>query len=226
MTNPMAAETRHRVLPRPSDFLITPMDVFRAMRHVWRRAGWYDIVGAALLALLLADLRLMFGFGAEALFFWGFGFVTFYWRRDGRAAVGLGLLCLTTVPLLLALGQPGILIYGEAWAEQMAVWAYYFLIIGVGKQLVDLGVERFRARRAQPAAEEDPTLARFRMPATGTQTEAFWTPRRPTSPRPNPAVSPGRRRDAPAFRPPPVVNPPAARPPGPGMDIVARRQPR
>jgi hypothetical protein len=206
----MTANTPQHPLPRPSDFLITPMDVIRGIRHVVRHLGWYDLIGLVNLVCLLLILQQLLGFSVESLFFWGFGFALFYWRRDGRIAVGLGLLCLVAVPLLLALGQPGILIYGEAWAEQMAVWAYYFLIIGVGKQLVDLGVDRFQSRKNQPAAPvvDRPEMARFRMqpdPAQA-QTDAttrIWTPAQPAlQAKMKPPAAPAPLSGP--FRPPPV----------------------
>ena len=63
--------------------------------------------------------------------------MTIYWHLDSRVVIFLALICMITIPILLALANKNILFYGDAWAETVAVWAYYFLVIGVVRQIFE-----------------------------------------------------------------------------------------
>jgi len=68
----------------------------------------------------------------------------FYWNLDSRISIGGGLISLVFCPILLILKNDYGFMMGEIWAEQMAIWAYYFLVIGVTKQIWE-----FRKENAQ-----------------------------------------------------------------------------
>lgn len=58
----------------------------------------------------------------------GYGLISFLFILESRISVGFALIFLVSCPILLILKKQGI-------AEQMAVYAYYFLVIGVLTQI-------------------------------------------------------------------------------------------
>ena len=143
---------------KTSDYLFTPGDCIRLAREFWRglkTLGFRDGIGLALLAGVALALRLSMGFGLEAIYFWVCAVAVVYWRLDARLPIGAALACLVTIPVLLLLYNQNILFTGDAWAERVAVWAYFFLVIGVAKQLFDLQVARHRTD-TKPSPMYDP----------------------------------------------------------------------
>lgn len=69
-------------------------------------------------------------FGGEAAVFWTLFFAFLVFRWDSRYIGGLAILALTACPVLLSLEL-------EAEAEQMAVYAYYFLVMTVVLQIIE-----------------------------------------------------------------------------------------
>ncbi|QQS20494.1 MAG: hypothetical protein IPL87_02870 [Candidatus Moraniibacteriota bacterium] len=61
----------------------------------------------------------------------------FFADKDARISIGFALAGLLAIPLLTLLENRDITIGTGDAAETIAVWVYFFLIIGVGKQLFD-----------------------------------------------------------------------------------------
>jgi len=92
--------------------------------------------------VFLAVLRWKLHISIEGLIFWSFIIILFYKKWDSRISIGLALACLVTLPVLLSLFNYRILLMGDIWAERVAVWAFYFLSIGVMKQIVEFRVDQ------------------------------------------------------------------------------------
>jgi hypothetical protein len=129
----------------PTDFLVL---VWRGMKFAFR--NWWRVAIVASVAIVG---HYAFGAGVEGIAFLGFLAVLFAWDVDGRVSIGAGLSCLVLIVVMQALIQSGVLLLFETSTETVAVWAYYFLVIGVAKQLVDL-VREGRAvhRKENPPA--------------------------------------------------------------------------
>lgn len=85
-------------------------------------------IKSLIVVLLFIILALLVSF--TAAFFWSLFLAFLIMRLDSRAPIIGALFCLTICPFLL------IFKYQE-WAEIVAVWAYYLLVIGVVLQIVD-----------------------------------------------------------------------------------------
>lgn len=90
----------------------------------------YFIIFSGVVALADTVFIVLFilGWGMQAAFFWAFTVALFWWRLDSRISIGFALVGLITIPILLTFEY-------EQWAEQVAVWVYFFLVIGVVKQI-------------------------------------------------------------------------------------------
>lgn len=106
-----------------------------------------DALDLLTLAHCLWLIHYLFDAGEETLFFLAFLVVLFRWRLDSRVSIGAALACLVAIPVSLILFQIRWWPAGEAWAETFAVWAYYFLAMGVLRQIVELA-----GRRAQQSS--------------------------------------------------------------------------
>jgi O-antigen/teichoic acid export membrane protein len=107
-----------------------------ATRH-WARS--LVCVMAFLVAALLADLT--------AAFFIAFALVMLLMGLDGRISIALFVICLAVCPLMLAIGDTG-------WAKESAIWAYYFLAIGVITLLVAFWKVRWAENRLSGGTAE------------------------------------------------------------------------
>ncbi len=123
-------------------------DVFtnfsRTMRPepVSRVRSIFGIVGILALAAILFTQT---GLTGISIAFWLFTIGLFIWRGSARIAIGCALVCLLLVVTLLICAQ----VFGQTspeggfryWAEQAAVWAYLFLVIGVIRQIWEYMVQ-------------------------------------------------------------------------------------
>ncbi len=100
---------------------------FQSSNRNW--IGFFVSTGLLIGLLVFTELTIV------DIFFWIFFFVMFWWQIDSRVSIGGALVCLVIIPFLLVLGNKEIFLKGEAWAEVVAVWAYFFLVIGVAKQI-------------------------------------------------------------------------------------------
>ena len=68
-------------------------------------------------------------------FLWSFFLILLVFKLDGRIAIFFALIALTLTPVLLITQQ-------EAWAEETAIYAYFFLVIGVAIQIAEMMREK------------------------------------------------------------------------------------
>lgn len=91
--------------------------------------------------LLLIPTLLLFGLTSLTsveIFFWMFFLSVFIWNLDSRIAIGgalAGLLVIMLLSIIELFNTPDTFAF---WREEIAVWTYYFLVIGVLKQLWDV----------------------------------------------------------------------------------------
>lgn len=127
-------------MSRLSEYIVTPRDIVWGVRRAVEKtskASLYDWIGFALLFVIGAGLQIFFEVSFETTFFWLFAMITFYWKIEARVAfIGI-LVCLIIIPVFLFLFHIAVMSSGEAWAERAAIWAFYFLIIGVAKLFVE-----------------------------------------------------------------------------------------
>lgn len=98
--------------------------------------------------LLLVAFGLIFWrFGINAAWLWLLFLAFLFYGWENRIIAALALLCLLTCPFLLAAKK-------DDWAEAMAVYAYFFLVMTVVLQLVEYKrEERAEKKAGQPARE-------------------------------------------------------------------------
>ncbi len=106
-----------------------------------------DWVGVVIVIALASGLYFGLHFSFENIFFWVFCFVLVYWDLDSRISIGLALVALVAVAILNAMGNSGVS-FVSGWDERVAVWVYYFLVIGVVKQIVEMGTSRVKSRKS------------------------------------------------------------------------------
>lgn len=120
---------------KASDYLITPIDAVHAVRNALTRTTARDVIGTAITLGIIGGTKYAMGLSIESSLFLAFTFALFYWRKNSRFSFSLALVCLILIPVLLILFTKNILLYGELWADTVAVWAYYFLVIGVLQEI-------------------------------------------------------------------------------------------
>ncbi len=96
------------------------------------------LIGFTLLVILIAGLVVWTDLGADDIFFWAFALWILWWDRDARISIAAALAGLVVIPILLALEARDIAVWDDGAAETVAVWVYFFLAIGVGKQIWDM----------------------------------------------------------------------------------------
>ncbi len=117
------------------DYILTPLDLYRTVLYILRRITLRNVAEVFVLMILFFVFKYHLDWQTDSSLFMIFWIALFYWNLDSRISIGMGLICLISCPVLLYLSENYGLIMGEVWAEQMAVWAYYFLVFGVTKQI-------------------------------------------------------------------------------------------
>ena len=135
------------------DYILTPIDIYRGVLHLIKNAGLKDIIGLAVLAGLFVFFRNYLEWQTDSSLFMIFWIALFFWNLDSRISIAGALVCLISCPILLILFEKDILLLGEEYAEQSAVWAYYFLVIGVTKQIWEFRKESAEEKE-EPETEE------------------------------------------------------------------------
>ena len=120
-----------------SSYLLTPRDLFTLLKRFYHWSHYTDFLGLLILLTLASALSYLLLLPPEPIFFLCFIAATIYWHLDSRVSISLALLCLIAIPILLTLYNKNVLLLGDAWAETVAVWAYYFLVIGVVRQIFE-----------------------------------------------------------------------------------------
>jgi hypothetical protein len=113
------------------------------LRTVWEqfrkelKEAWRDITAQKWKAAFIVVAFFLIGYATDVIsgLLWAFFFSFVLYRLDNRIVGVLAILCLTTCPILLALGQ-------DAFAEYMAVFAFFFLCMTVAIQLIELWREK------------------------------------------------------------------------------------
>ncbi|QQR50349.1 hypothetical protein IPF86_00290 [Candidatus Nomurabacteria bacterium] len=115
-------------MARLTDYLLTPGDVYGWLTTLHKR----DYIGAGLVALVVVLGTVVLSF--EGGVFLAFATALFYWHIDSRFAITCALVCLILIPILLILTK-FMFVITDATAERVATFAFYFLSIGVIKQI-------------------------------------------------------------------------------------------
>lgn len=124
-----------------TEYVFGLRDLWHLIRYLYRRAaGMRRQTLLKLLLIVAIELGLVFwmGYGVQGIFFWGFFLASFLFGWDGRVAIGFALVGLVLIPILLAPKQYAGWILADLWAEEVAVWVYFFLVIGVVRQAWEL----------------------------------------------------------------------------------------
>jgi len=136
-----------------SEHILTPIDLYRIALSLLQKTTGRDIIKIAILIGLFVVFRNYFEWQTDSSLFMIFWIALFFWNLDSRISIGLGLISLIFCPILLYLHENNGFLMGEVWAEQMAVWAYYFLVIGVSKQIWEFRKESAEEEK-NPETEE------------------------------------------------------------------------
>jgi hypothetical protein len=155
---------------RASDYLLTPRDVYSWLAQVVARISWRDAAGVFIILYVGLYGRFVFNVSWQGTFFLCFIAALVYWRLDSRVAISLALAGLVCIPLLLILFNQTILLTGQYWAERVAVWVYYFLVIGVLKQIAEyMASQRRQSKKKKSRPKPRRTSRRIRTPKPGTK---------------------------------------------------------
>lgn len=119
------------------NYLITPQDIYWGVKLIFKKADFNDFIYCLVVLIVAVILKLYLNLSVQAIFFLLFIVILFLWRLNSRVSIGFGLAALICCPILLILSNKQIMLTGEYWAEKFAVWTYYFLCIGVAKQIVE-----------------------------------------------------------------------------------------
>ena len=106
------------------DFVATYQKaIYRGFRFLIKH--WIKSLIVLLVFVLLA---LLVNF--TAAFFWSLFLAFLIMHLDSRVFIAAALMCLLACPFLLVFKY-------QLWAEQLAIWAYYFLALGVILQIIE-----------------------------------------------------------------------------------------
>lgn len=123
-------------------FLLEQSSAKRSTIRHWLPVGVRHALGVCIVVSMVCGLFIYTSLTSIDIFFWIFFFSMFWWNIDGRVSIGFALVFLITIPILLALHQYAGVAHSEAWAEMVAVWVYFFLAIGVMKQVWEMAWEK------------------------------------------------------------------------------------
>jgi len=136
------------------NYILTPSDIYKGALHLVERVGLKDIIGLVVLLGLFFVFQNYFEWQADSSLFMIFWIALFFWNLDSRISIAGALVCLVFCPILLILENNYGFVMGEIWAEQSAVWAYYFLVIGVTKQIWEFRKENAEEKEELETDEE------------------------------------------------------------------------
>ncbi len=170
-----------------SDYIFTPRDFWDLGKSAISKFRAKDLLGLIILFLAFELFWWFLAVSGEALIFVFFIVILFYWRIDSRVSISLALAGLIAVVLLLIMEKFNLLALGDEAANKVAVWTFYFLAIGVAKQMWENYTDRTEEKGLR--IEEDE-----RTEEIGLRTEEGW-PRsqeisvRPQIKKPRPRVA-------------------------------------
>ena len=105
----------------------------------------YNVIGGILLFVLVLGLFIFTGLTTVDIFFWAFFLSVFYWHVDSRVSIGGALVGLVII-MLISAGQGFKWWQADDLMEQIAVGVYFFLVIGVVKQIWEYRTESKNVR--------------------------------------------------------------------------------
>src|SRR5215208_4185345 len=114
-----------------TDYFFTPKDFLSGIRYILFNFSLRDGFGLLCITEFAVVLSMLFELDATNIFFILYTLSLFYWRISARVSFGFGLICLILIPTFTVLADQLIIPEAEAWAQEVAVWAFYFLAIGV-----------------------------------------------------------------------------------------------
>jgi hypothetical protein len=91
-----------------------------------------SVVAISIISLLFTNLQ------SAVVFFWVFLFSMYAWNINSRVSIAGALLFLNIIPILLILKKLSIVNNIDGLTEQITVWVFYFLTIGVTKQIWEM----------------------------------------------------------------------------------------
>lgn len=125
-------------------YIFTPKDIWNFLHKIFlvaKNSAWKDKFGVLISTILGAILIFYFHFAVQGIVFWLFFFILMFWNLDFRISIGLALAGLVLMMILSILTSLSLAINGS-WSETLAVWVYFFLVIGVAKQIYDMAREK------------------------------------------------------------------------------------
>ncbi len=148
-----------------TDYILTPMDLYHGIRALLKLSlmGWVRLI------LVVGAYFVARHYGASIIDagFITFLVVTFTYDIEARIPLSLALGALILIVLILTLGPHTEFINETTWPEPIAVWVYYFLAIGVLKQMKDvLGGERGKELLNAVMHPREIPVARLKMEST------------------------------------------------------------
>jgi hypothetical protein len=127
-----------------TNYLFTPSDVRDAFHYLVTHITRRDATRILIVIVACAAMQFLGHSDPESIIFALILLSTYLWRWDARLPLGAGIACLIGI-FFLQLGYQTLIVpQGNDWSERVAVWAFYFLAIGVLKQTVDLIIESHR----------------------------------------------------------------------------------
>ena len=89
------------------------------------------------------------GWSVEGSIFVAFAVTLYLMRWDARIAIVGALICLVSIMIMTFLYNYEFI--ERDWSEKVAVWAYYFLVIGVVGQIIEFWVENKKEKKLKKA---------------------------------------------------------------------------
>lgn len=161
-------------------YLLTPGDVMAWFHYIVRHVTRKDIVVAVLLLLTATGALIFLQWELSTIVFLAFLFIVLWWRVDGRIPIVFSLLGLVVCAISLTLHNQDLFSYGDVVAENIAVWVYFLLVIGVVRQAVELKWPKVSVSQKQkPSGSPFPVIpVTFYPPPQPVQRPRKFTPRR------------------------------------------------
>lgn len=126
-----------------SEYFITTKDLFGLIRKIIVGIPMVTIAGELLMVAWAAVMFFVLHWPLEAVFFVTFLAALIYWNIEGRVSIGIGLICFVLIIIMQLLVDVLISLPLQQLSENVAVWAFYFLAIGVIKQIYELALEHW-----------------------------------------------------------------------------------
>lgn len=126
-----------------SEYFITIKDFYRLIRKMIVGVSITTIIGEVLMVAWIVVMFFVLHWPLEAIFFVSFFVALVYWNIEGRVSIGIGLICLVLIVIMQLLVDVLVSLPLQQLSENLAVWAFYFLALGVLKQIYELILEQW-----------------------------------------------------------------------------------